>query len=113
MGRRADRRKAAAWERRLARFGEAGLSVSRFCVREGVSVGALQYWQRTFEDDGALIDEASSATPPRGLFAPVEVVSRQAVTIRFTGGAVMEISEGCEDLVTAAVRVLVGEDAAC
>ena len=32
MGRQADPRMAAAWERRLGRFGESGLTVARFCV---------------------------------------------------------------------------------
>ena len=113
MGRQSDPRTSAAWGRRLARFRESGLSVSQFCVREGVSVGAFQYWQRKFEGDGALIDEPVTASAPRGLFAPVEVVSRQAVTIRFAGGAVMEIPEGREDLVAAAVRVLVGKAQPC
>ena len=44
---------------------------------------------------------------------PVEVVSRQAVTIRFVSGAVMEIPEEREDLVKAVVRALASEAQPC
>jgi hypothetical protein len=46
-------------------------------------------------------------------FDPVEVMSRQAVTIRFAGGAVMEIPEDREDLVKAVVLALTTEAAPC
>ena len=113
MGRQSDPRKAAAWERRLGRFGESGLTVARFCDREGVSIATFHYWQRKLRD--ASVDEAawSPTTPSVAHFDPVEVVSRQAVTIRFAAGAVMEIPDDREDLVQAAVRALLGAPAPC
>ena len=113
MGRPSDPRKAAAWERRLGRFGESGLTVARFCDREGVSIATFHYWQRKLRD--ASVNETGWATPaaPMARFDPVEVVSRQGVTIRFAGGAVMEIPEDREDLVQAAVRALLGASAPC
>ena len=50
MGRQSDPRKAAAWERRIARFGDSGLTVARFCVREGVSIAIFPSRQRKFRD---------------------------------------------------------------
>ena len=113
MGRQTDPRKAVAWERRLARFSESGLTVGRFCDREGVSIATFHYWQRKFRD--ASVEETAWATPaaPVARFDPVEVLSRQAVTIRFAGGAVMEISEDREDLVKAVVLALATEAAPC
>ena len=113
MGRQSDPRKAAAWERRLARYGDSGLTVGRFCDREGVSIATFHYWQRKIRDVSA--KEAAWSTPalPRAHFDPVEVVSRQAVTIRFASGAVMEIPEDREDLVKAAVRALASEAQPC
>jgi hypothetical protein len=113
MSRQTDRRKAVAWERRLGRFGESGLTVARFCDREGVSIATFHYWQRKFRD--ASVDEAASATPavPVARFDPVEVLSRQAVTIRFAGGAVMEIPEDREDLLKATILALLGAPAPC
>jgi hypothetical protein len=113
MGRQSDPRKAAAWERRLARYGDSGLTVGRFCDREGVSIATFHYWQRKLRD--ASVDETVSATPtaPMARFDPVEVVSRQAVTIRFVGGAVMEIPDDREDLLKATIRVLLGAPEPC
>ena len=113
MGRQSDPRKTAAWERRIARFSDSGLTVARFCVREGVSIATFHYWQRKLRD--ASVDETAWATPaaPVARFDPVEVVSRQAVTIRFASGAVMEIPEDREDLVKAVVLALATEAAPC
>ena len=113
MGRQSDPRKAAAWGRRLGRFGDSGLTVARFCDREGVLIAAFHYWQRKLRD--ASTEEAawSLTTPLAAHFDPVEVVSRQAVTIRFAGGAVMEISDDREDLVKAALRELLGAPPPC
>ena len=102
MGRQADPRKAAQWRRRLARHGASGLPVTRFCVREGVSVSAFEYWRRRLQADAAPVDDRPRA-PAHDVFAPVEVVSGRAVTIRFTSGAVMEIPE---DLLATALRTL-------
>ena len=113
MGRQSDPRKAAAWERRIARFGISGLTVARFCVREGVSIATFHSRQRKLRDASAT--EAAWSTPalPVAHFDPVEVVSRQAVTIRFASGAVMEIPEDREDLVKAVVRALASEAQPC
>ena len=53
MGRQSNPRKAAAWERRIARFSDSGLTVARFCVREGVSIATFHYWQRKLRDASA------------------------------------------------------------
>ena len=113
MGRRADPRKAAAWERRLRRFVEGELSAAEFCDREGVSVSSFQYWQRRLRDATADDTAPPLASPAMARFDPVEVVSRQAVTIRFGGGTVMEIPEDRVDIVCAAIEALAGEREPC
>lgn len=99
MGRHSDPRQAAAWERRLARCGDSGLTVARFCCREGVAVATFHSRQRKLRDVSA--NEAAWSTPtlPVAHSDPVEVVSRQAVTIRFASGVVIEVPEDREDLV--------------
>ena len=89
MGRQSDPRKAAAWERRLARFSDSGLTVSRFCDREGVSIATFHSRERKLRAPS--LDEAAWSMPAALMarFDPVEVISRQALTIRFAGGAVM------------------------
>ena len=46
MGRGVDRRKLAAWRRRLARQEASGLTVAAFCRQERVSVSLWKHWQR-------------------------------------------------------------------
>ena len=113
MGRQSDPRKTAAWERRIARFSDSGLTVARFCDRERVAIATFHYWQRKLRDASA--NEAAWPTPalPVAHFDPVEVVSRQAVTIRFASGAVMEIPEDRKDLVKAVASALASEAQPC
>jgi len=113
MGRQSDPQKAAAWERRIARFGNSGLTVARFCDREGVAVAIFHSRQRKHRDASATEESWSTPALPVARFDPVEVVSRQAVTIRFASGAVMEIPEDREDLVKAVVRALASEAQPC
>ena len=113
MGRQSDPRKAAAWERRIARFSDSGLTVARFCDREGVAVATFHSRQRKLGDASATEESWSTPALPVAHFDPVEVVSRQAVTIRFASGAVMEIPEDREDLVKAVVRALASEAQPC
>ena len=113
MGRQSDPRKAAAWERRIARFSDSGLTVARFCDREGVSVATFHSRQRKLGEVSATEAAWPTLALPVARFDPVEVVSRQAVTIRFASGAVMEIPEDREDLVKAVVRALASEAQPC
>ena len=113
MSRHSDPRKTAAWERRIARFSDSGLTVARFCDREGVSVATFHYWQRKLRDASATEAAWPTLALPVARFDPVEVMGRQAVTIRFASGAVMEIPEDREDLVKAVVRALASEAQPC
>ena len=46
MARPTDPRKSLAWQRRLQQFTASGMTVSKFCDREGVSVATFQYWRQ-------------------------------------------------------------------
>jgi hypothetical protein len=85
----------------------------RVLSARGVSVSSFQYWQRKLRDAAADHGGPSLAPPALARFDPVEVVSRQAVTIRFGGGTVMEIPEDRVDLVCAAIEALAGEREPC
>jgi len=60
MGRGVDRRKLAAWRRRLARQEASGLTVAAFCRQERVSVSLWKYWQRQVERNATVV----SVSPP-------------------------------------------------
>ena len=46
MARPTDPRKSLAWQRRLQQFTASGMTVSKFCDREGVSVATFHYWRQ-------------------------------------------------------------------
>ncbi len=107
MARQADERKFIDWRARLARHAKSGLTVAGFCEREDVAVATFHYWRRKCQG------EAATREQPRAEFAPVEVVHGSGVTIRFPGGAVMEIPEPREDLLRAVIAALAGGSEPC
>jgi len=49
MKRRVDSKKLALWSERFKRFRESGLSITRFCANESVSVSSFSYWTKRLE----------------------------------------------------------------
>jgi len=109
MARPADPRKSAAWQRRLRQFTASGMSVSKFCRREGVSVAAFHYWRGKL---GPSQPEQASPTAAM-IFQPVDLVRQQAVVVRFTSGGVMEIPGDRGDLVRIAILTMSAEPQPC
>ena len=64
MKRQVDSNKVALWSDRFKRFRESGLSMTRFCGNENVSMSAFTYWakrldaiaQMTVRDPIAIVD---------------------------------------------------------
>lgn len=46
MKRRLDSKKLGLWDQRFKRFRESGLSITRFCANEAVSVSSFSYWSK-------------------------------------------------------------------
>jgi len=69
MGRGVDRRKLAAWRRRLARQQASGLTLAAFCRQERVSVSLWKYWQRQVEREATVVSVAPPVRPAMP-FAP-------------------------------------------
>ena len=102
MGRGVDRRKLAAWRRRLARQEASGLTVAAFCRQERVSISLWKYWQRQVEREATVVSVAPPVRPAMP-FAAVEIIPRRSVFLRFPGGATMEIPDDRVDLVRLAL----------
>lgn len=109
MARPADPRKSAAWQRRLQRFTASGMTVSKFCYREGVSVAAFHYWRRRLGQEQS--EQASRSAAP--VFQPVDLLSHRVVVIRFTAGGVMEIPGDRADLFRIAILAMAAESQPC
>ena len=70
--------KQEVWRSRLRRFESSGMSVTRFCREERVSVPSFYHWRKR------LALEAGRKGPP--LFVPVHVTQSAAVEIRLPNG---------------------------
>lgn len=46
MAQRIDSRKLAIWTQRLSKFRESGMSVTRFCASEAITMSAFSYWSK-------------------------------------------------------------------
>lgn len=109
MARPADPRKSAGWQRRLQRFTTSGMTVSKFCDREGVSVATFHYWRlklRPQQPDWVLRRTTT-------VFQPVGLLSERAVVIRFVAGGVMVIPGDRADLVQVAIMAMAAEPQPC
>ena len=109
MARPTDPRKSLAWQRRLQQFSASGMTVSKFCDREGVSVAAFHYWRQRLGPQQP--EQVSRLATP--VFQAVDLLSQRAVVIRFAAGGVMEIPENRVDLVRIAIATLAGEPEPC
>jgi hypothetical protein len=103
MGRGVDRKKLAEWQRRLARYERTGLTAVEFCKRERVSVPLLKYWRRQAEIAALRSPAPIKPSPQVAAFAPVEVIPRRWIVVRFPGGASLEIPDDRVDLVRLAI----------
>jgi Transposase len=109
MARSSDPAKAAQWRRRLERFGSSGVSVARFCRREGVSVASFYQWRKKLA--------AAADTPPSGqrpsrpcAFKPLSITATttsRTIAVHLPGGARLEVPTGDHQAVRVVVRELI------
>ena len=103
MGRGVDQKKLVEWQRRLSRYERTGLTAIEFCKRERVSVALLKYWRRQVELAALRSPAPTRPSPKATVFAPVEVIPRRWIVVRFPGGATLEIPDDRVDLVRLAI----------
>lgn len=112
MGRGVDRKKLAEWQRRLVRYERTALTAAEFCKRERVSVALLKYWRRQVELAALRSPAPAQPSPQVAVFAPVEVIARRWIVVRFPGGATLEIPDDRVDLVRLAIDCMAAQQEA-
>ena len=112
MSRRADGRKMAEWRGRFERFRRSGLSVSRFCHAEKVSVPSYYQWRKKLAAL-SLGDSSRSAAGAEAAksFARVRLVGAANVSAWLPGGTRLEIPLGDARAMQLAIEALVRADA--
>jgi transposase-like protein len=87
MVRAVDLGKLGAWQARLRRFAESGLSIGRFCREEGVSAPSFYSWRKRLAKNRGSVGSASG--PAAGpSFVPVRLMAMAAppIVIRLPNG---------------------------
>jgi hypothetical protein len=108
MARSVDVGKLAEWRGRLERFRQAGISVTRFCRGEQVSVPSFYQWRRKLAAGSARHNDRLHAVEA---FAPVRLVGTASVAAWLPGGTRIEIPIGDSQALQLALHTLVRADA--
>jgi hypothetical protein len=108
-----DVQKQRAWEARLARYRASGLSVSRFCREEDVSVHTFYYWTKRLEAASSPTrSRAGRRSLPQASTASATLDGPQGALVRFRGIAGVEVLVPAECLraIRCLARCLTGAD---
>jgi len=101
MTRRGSSSKRAEWRERLGRHRRSGLSVARFCEREGVSTASFYSWRKRLDDAGA-----AGSKRERSRFQPVRLTAAGLpMSVHLLGGVRIEVPMENLD----GVRAVLGE----
>ena len=106
-----DRKKLAAWRQRLERFARSGLSVSRFCATEGVSVASFYRWRKELAAAEPSEGQPASGAEAGQAFAPVTLVAASTLVVELPGGTRLQVPAGNVGLVRAAIAEIAAADA--
>lgn len=88
------------WRSRLQRFQASGLSVTRFCEREQVSVPSFYQWRKRLGK--------STATKSSMTFVPVRLTQVGAVEIQLPNGARVSVPAGDAESLRVAIEAAGG-----
>lgn len=96
MGRVADPKVAALWQKRVERQPGSGLSVQEYCRREGVSTAAFYAWKRRLSIPRAAIGKlvrhrASKEQRLSGGFVQVPLTVNSAIEVCFADGTTVRV----------------------
>jgi len=84
------------WRMRLRRFQSSGMSVTRFCEREGVSVPSFYQWRKRLA-----VAPATSDVPT---FVPVRLTPSAVVEIHLPNGARICVPLGDAEILRVAIE---------
>jgi hypothetical protein len=108
MARSVDVVKLAEWRARLERFRRSGISVTRFCRGESVSVASFYQWRKKAVAGSARQDDGPCAVEA---FAPVRLVGTAGIAVWLPGGTRIEIPIVDSPALQLALQTLVRADA--
>lgn len=101
---------AAAWRRRFRRYSRSGLTVTRFCSKEGVSVPSFYAWRRKLSAHASNGASSAGETSPPAFRAVSLIGTAPVMSARLPGGIELEVSVADLEVVRAVLGELVRAD---
>ena len=93
------------WRDLISRWKRSGVTVSNFCIDQGVSVASFYAWKREL----AARDQAVTATTtPIPTFVPVRVAPSATIEVVLTSGVVVRVPVGADPLTVAQLVAALG-----
>jgi len=112
MGRVANPKVAALWRERVELQRRSGLSILKYCRREGVSAGSFYAWKRRLQASRTTVERkpqkrvqprVSRGPSPRGGFVQLPLIVDATIEIRFPDGT--KVNPPAENLAALAVTL--------
>ena len=105
--------RSRGWEARLGRYRDSGMTISEFCLREGVSTASFYQWRKRLGENST---PRRGNPPPSPVFSPVRLVTSlggglPVIAVQLPGGTRLEIPMSDSNAVERAIQVLVSADA--
>lgn len=97
MGQDASAKRESLWRSRLQRFKSSGLTVTRFCEIERVSMPSFYQWRKRLG--------ISAVKTPLPKFIPVRIAQSSAIEIHLPNGARISVPPGEVDSLRVAIEV--------
>ncbi len=104
MGRGDDTARARVWRERFLRFADGGMTITVFCVAEGVSTASFYAWRRKL----ATLHRRPRKKKP-SVFEPLTIAAA-AVVVRLPDGTSIEVPANSEGALRTIVSQLMRAD---
>ena len=104
-GKRRDPKVEHRWRNLIDQWKRSGVSVSAFCIDQGVSESSFYAWKREL---AARARAATATTPPTPTFIPVRVAPSATIEVVLKSGVVVRVPTGAEPLAVAQLVAALG-----
>ena len=107
----------AAWRRHLQRQPRSGLSIEKYCGREGIAAGTFYAWKRRLKGSKATVTPTkgkwkrhiaggNSVGSKRGNFVQVPLTIGNSIEVRFPDGTLVSLPPNNLDILSTTLRAL-------
>ena len=104
-GKRRDPKLEHRWRDLIARWKRSGVTVSDFCIDQGVSVASFYAWKRELAARDRVV---TPSTTPIPTFVPVRIAPSGTIEVVLKSGVVVRVPVGADPLTVAQLVTALG-----